>query len=152
MTNRTHVNHFEDYRPVDEDLAQKYDDGEGPGPESSSRFQLFFGRNWRSSRWNCSVISNMLPVLVVKITEKKMEGEVNELVIAAMLWDHIKQAQNSWQRRNPRIAETGDRVETPQEAQQRTSTYLSQRAVTVRRNSRKQVVSDEIHCVNVLTC
>ncbi|KAF9063923.1 hypothetical protein BDP27DRAFT_208455 [Rhodocollybia butyracea] len=137
MTQREHVNHFEDYRPVDKAIALKFEKYEGPGPENDSRFKLFFGLTWRKSRWNRVVISNMLPVILYKKAEKQLQGEVNDKVISAMLWDHIKQAQESWQRRNPRITQEGNQVETADEARARADTQTLQRYVNVRRNSRK---------------
>ncbi|KAF9066580.1 hypothetical protein BDP27DRAFT_1423728 [Rhodocollybia butyracea] len=48
MTQGVHVNHFEDYRPVDEAFALKFEKYEGPGPENDSRFKLFLDLNGAS--------------------------------------------------------------------------------------------------------
>lgn len=141
MIQRTQINHFEDYQPVDEAVALNFENYNGPGPENDSRFHLFFGSNWRKSRWNRVVILNMLPVILYRKAEVHLQGELGDPVITAMLWDYIKQAQESWQRRNPRIAEEGNRVETVAEARLRADTQALQRSVKVRRNARKVVVS-----------
>jgi hypothetical protein len=141
MTGCPFVNHFENYSPVDETVAQNFEDEKGPGPQGSMLFQMYFGSKWQKSRWNTSVIENMLPVIAVKKAEMHMEEDIDNEVIKAMIWDHIKQAQNSWQRRNPRVAEAGDRVETKQEAELRAKTYDIDRSKQVRRNSHKIAVS-----------
>ncbi|KAJ3985766.1 hypothetical protein F5890DRAFT_1408768 [Lentinula detonsa] len=137
MTHRKRINHFEDYRPVADTVASNYENYNGPGPGNDSSFLLFFGFNWRKSRWNRSVVTNTLPVIIHKKGEVGLQGEVDEQAIAALLWDYIKQAQESWQRRNPRITQEGDRVETLEEARVRADTQALQRSMKVRRNSRK---------------
>ncbi|KAJ4480125.1 hypothetical protein J3R30DRAFT_3226428, partial [Lentinula aciculospora] len=137
MTHREQINHFEDYRPVADTIALIYENYNGPGPGNDSSFLLFFGFNWQKSQWNRSVVTNMLPVIIHKKGEVGLQGEVDEQAIAALLWDYIKQAQESWQRCNPRITQEGDRVETLQEAQVHADTQALQHSMKVRRNSRK---------------
>lgn len=137
-------NAFKDYSPVQKHVIDVFlADERNHGPQGS--FHLYFDENWQSSRWNQIVVSEMshaIQVAAGKLTGKhQLEGELSREEIEAYLWDYLKQSQDSWGKDRCRVHESGERMETHDEASQRARNYLDTRGAVTWSTSRKHHVS-----------
>jgi hypothetical protein len=153
FTQQQKINDFDGYSPIDEDTAKAFGDGDGPGPQGDNRYRLYLGNGWRQTAWNHTVVADMAESSLKQAREQKIEPALTNDVMKATLWDFIKQARNSWSTTNPRVHESGERIETQTEALSRSGQYKMQRAQAVRSNTRKAQVSCRtfsivFHCCN----
>ncbi|KAJ3990818.1 hypothetical protein F5050DRAFT_1906055 [Lentinula boryana] len=119
-TGQNHINVFQFYTPIDDALANAFQDNTGPGPQGTTAYQLHFGAGHPQSRWNTAVIDNILEYAATDV-EDECICHLDPDVQHAMLWDYIKQAQASWAHLNSHMAD--DRVETSEEAQAQAQDY-----------------------------
>ena len=144
-TGMTALNAFQNYSPVDKTASDKFSISEGDGPQGLSQYLLYFDVGWRRSRWNHTVVKNISGALQTAAGKTTLEGELTREETEAYIWDFIKQAQTSWSADRCRVHESGDRLETQQEATKRAAEYHNVRSEAVRSNSRKhQVRSAEL--------
>ncbi|KAJ3714401.1 hypothetical protein C8R42DRAFT_646347 [Lentinula raphanica] len=88
------INTYQHYTPIEDAIADTFEDGTGPGPNDDTAYTLHFGTNYRRSRWNKAVIDNILQR--VPIERSELHYQICDLdvdVQCAMLWDYIGQAQ-----------------------------------------------------------
>lgn len=135
-----HISQFQRYIPVDEGTAKNFSTGAGPAPPERN-YRLYFGEGWRQAPWNHAVINNMVQPILMQATKERMEPNLTEDAIKAVIWDFVLQSQNSWNAKKPRIHENGDRLETREEASARDEQYKLSREHAVRSTGRKKQVS-----------
>ncbi|KAE9391965.1 hypothetical protein BT96DRAFT_789349, partial [Gymnopus androsaceus JB14] len=137
-TGMTRINEFQKYIPIDNAIAQAYEDCTGPGPEGPTKNQFFFGQGWHNSRWNRHVLENLIVEVVNQQAVFRIPGEcIPSEVIRICLQDHLKQAHASWQLDKPRICASGDRFESAAEAQSRARAQERNRSVKLKVHQRK---------------
>ncbi|THU78626.1 hypothetical protein K435DRAFT_574366, partial [Dendrothele bispora CBS 962.96] len=144
------VNSFQDYKPVDDAVAEAYEKGRDPGPDGEKQYHLYFGEGWRTSRWNQVVINNFAAKIVTLQQSYRIPGEcLAHDAIKVLLYDNIKQAQVSWKRSKPRVHFSGARYETQEEAHARAREQESSRAADLRSNTRKaQKYERRLECLD----
>ncbi|KAK7024257.1 hypothetical protein VNI00_016474 [Paramarasmius palmivorus] len=135
------VNAFQTYRPVADQIAEDYAKGIGAGPVGDQKYVLYFGDGWRTAKWTKQVIKNFIPDVIAKHASARIPGVcLSAPTIEACILDYVKQARVSWNRRKPRLHESGTRYETREEALARSRSQEEQRAISLRSYSRKSSV------------
>ncbi|KAJ3799093.1 hypothetical protein GGU11DRAFT_532749 [Lentinula aff. detonsa] len=137
-TGMPNVNSFQTYSPVEDPIANAYEKCRGPGSEGMTQYLYFFGEGWKNSRWNRDVLARRVSEVVAQQENYRIPGPclANDVILAC-LQDCLKQAQASWKRDKPRIHFSGERYETPEEAQARARTQEGVRSSSVRVYARK---------------
>lgn len=142
LTKQSHINHFQNYAPISDEIAKKYADEEGPGPEGLTKYQLYFGEGWRGARWNVAVVHNITSYAIENRGEERFHGDLPSEAIRAIFWGYITQSKDSWKQKRPRVhEEERDRFETVAEAANRASVDTVKRYKSVRKANRKRTVS-----------
>jgi len=140
--NQNHINHFENYIPISDEIAKKFSDEEGPGPQDQTKYQLYFGEGWRGARWNVVVVQNMTSYAMDNRNDKRFHGDLSSEAIQAIFWSYITQSKDSWKQKKPRVhEEERDRFETTAEAANRAQVDAVKRYKSVRKANRKRTVS-----------
>ncbi|KAJ3825931.1 hypothetical protein F5880DRAFT_1477298 [Lentinula raphanica] len=135
-TGQDGINAYQHYTPIEDVIANAFEDGTGPGPNGDTAYTLYFGAKYSRSRWNKAVIDNILQC--VPIERSELHSQLCDLdvdVQSAMLWDYIGQAQVSWVHYHPRLVD--DKAETAAEARTRANEYNERRMIDTRLNTRK---------------
>jgi hypothetical protein len=148
LTNQRRINHFQHYIPIDDVVAVNYANSSGPGPEGINTYTLFFGSDWRKSKWNQKVIENMISLVPEQQDKWRFTGpDLSADELGAFFWDFITQSRASWTQRQPRVHESGERRETRTEAEARAREYEMKRMLQVHLNTRKEEVCVHSHFV-----
>ncbi|KAJ3730325.1 hypothetical protein C8R42DRAFT_706032 [Lentinula raphanica] len=95
-TGQDGINAYQHYAPIEDVIANAFEDGTGLGPNGDAAYTLYFGAKYSRSRWNKAVINNILQC--VPIERSELHSQLCDLdvnVQSAMLWDYIRQAQVS---------------------------------------------------------
>ena len=125
------LNKFEDYSPVNEEVAEAFGEGNIPGPQEDDAYHLYLGEGWRGAAWNVAVLANMLGPMREAAVEAQLESSLSDDELKAVIWDFILQARNSWSAKKPRVHDSGARMETREEAEARNSLYRKKRSKAI---------------------
>ncbi|THU95212.1 hypothetical protein K435DRAFT_577163, partial [Dendrothele bispora CBS 962.96] len=141
------VNSFQDYKPVDNVVAEAYKKGTDPGPSGKKQYHLYSREGWRTSRWN-QVVVNFATKIMTLQQSYRIPGEcLADDAIKVLLYDNIKQAQVSWNK--PRVHSSGVRYETQEEAHAHAREQESSRAANLWSNTRKaQKYKRRLECLD----
>jgi hypothetical protein len=102
---------------MDAELVFKFLDGTGPGPQGGFKYRFFFDSDeWRKSRWNKSVISNIAGNVLEKAQQRNLEPLLSIEVIEACILVHAEQVYTSWRQVILRVGE--DQIDAHRRANQ----------------------------------
>lgn len=128
------------YTPVHPDIAQAFKEGNAVGPEATS--PLYFGENYKRHPWNCALLTvwGFIDSVKQNLADEAIDIDPPTPVITTMFHDCIHQSQMSWKKQAPRVDDSGERMETVEQAQQRARDQETRTQLCGRSNARKREV------------
>ncbi|KAF5344944.1 hypothetical protein D9757_009292 [Collybiopsis confluens] len=136
ITGQNNITDFRSYCPIEDAVADAFENGEGPGPTELSQYRLHFGHGYHKSRWNKMVMANMLQYTVDHKDQYRIQGMIDDEALRSFFWDFIRGAQTSWARYGRRIGQDNN-LETSQEAKERADQFSEAHKESCRINGRK---------------